>query len=244
MKKLITIFSTLVLFSAVIPSGGCSKPHKPLHMERIALTVRFFESIAARNSAAAARQGKKLYAINPSQEYILRLVSIQESNDAVGNAQNLIRQGRINEALPVVALAAKQYPDNRTLVTAYPKLIQLRNAEKLLKAMDRAKNASAMRGARIAAKAGLSRNITPAFQQYLDAYEKRESDLAKKEKDNLIASGKAVDKATIQAKKDDVDREKTNREFAEKTELLTKKGEQIRKEAGAVPFASEKKDNH
>ena len=45
------------------------------------------------------------------------------------------------------------------------------------------------------------------------------------------------------AKKDDVNREKTNREFAEKTELLTRKGEQIRKEAGAVPFASEKKDN-
>ncbi len=242
MKKLM-IFPTLMLSGVVIlSSGGCSKPHKALHSERVALTVRFFESIAEKNSAAAARQGKKLYAINPSMEYILRLVSIQESNDAVGNAKKLIQQGRINEALPVVALAIKQYPDNRTLVTTYPKLIQLRNAEKLLKAMDRAKNASAMRGARIAAKAGLSRNITPVFKKYLDDYEKRENELAKMEKENLLASGKAVDAATIQAKKDDISREKINREFSEKTESLAKKGEQIRKEAGAVPFASEKKD--
>ena len=241
MKKLTTI-PFLVILTVITISGGCSKPRKPLQMERLALTVRFFESISEKNSAAAVRQGKKLYAINPSQEYILRLTSIQESNDAVKNAQNLIRQGRINEALPIVALAVKQYPDNRTLVTTYPKLIQLRNAEKLLKAMDQAKNSSAMRGARIAAKAGLSRNITPLFQQYLDSYEKREKALAQKEKENIIASGKAVDQASVQAEKDDINREKVNREFSKKIEILSQKGEQMRKDAGAVPFAPENKD--
>ena len=72
------------------------------------------------------------------------------------------------------------------LVSAYPKLVQLRNAEKLLIAMKNAKNASAMRGARIAARAGLSRNLTPQLRKYLQEYEKMEQRITDKERQHTL----------------------------------------------------------
>ncbi len=238
MKKIILYFTFPALLLSLC---GCKKPHPKPPTERVALTVRFFRSISSGDSAAAVRQGRKLYALAPEQDYILRLISIQESNDAVDNAQKLIRQGRINEALPVVAAAVKQYPHNRMLVSSYPQIIQLRNAEKLLAAMARAKNASAMRGARIAAQAGLSRNITPELRNFIDDYRKKENAATEAERAKALAAEKLADadarKAAEAAKLRAADEKIFQRTTAEKSA----DGERARQEAGAVPFESKDK---
>ena len=221
---------------------GCKKPHPKPPTERLALTARFFRSIASSDSAAAVRQGRKLYALAPEQDYILRLISIQESNDAVANAQNLIRQGRINEALPIVAAAVKQYPHNRMLVSSYPKISQLRNAEKLLSAMNRAKNGAAMRGARIAARAGLSRNITPELQNFLDEYRKKENATTRAERAQALAAGKLADADARKAAEAEKLRAADEKIFQHATAEKSAKGERARQEAGAVPFDSAEKD--
>lgn len=220
---------------------GCSKPHQEPPTERLALTVRFFRSIASRDSAAAVRQGRKLYALAPDQDYILRLINVQESNDAVDNAQKLIRQGRINEALPIVAAAVKQYPHNRMLVSSYPKIIQLRNAEKLLAAMERAKSASAMRGARIAARAGLSRNMTPALQKHLDEYRKKENAATEAERKQTLATEKLADSDARRAAEAAKLRAADDKIFQKSAAEKSAAGERARQEAGAVPFDSETK---
>ncbi|MCI5778683.1 MAG: hypothetical protein MR051_02530 [Lentisphaeria bacterium] len=233
MKKFIAIFILALLLTG---STGCGKPHRRLPADKLALTVRFFRSIEAADPAAAARQGRKLYAMDPRQDFILRLISIQESNEAVGNAQKLIRQGRINEALPIVAAAAKQYSHNRTLVSTYPKLTQLRNAETLLAAMNRARTASAMRGARIAARAGLSRNLTPSLKDHLAKYEKLEQDTARKENEKLQDAGKKAADAARQSMTADRQREEAEQKFQQNTSEKTAEGERVRRDAGSVPF--------
>lgn len=231
------IFTIVALAALSIGGIGCSRrPHSAPPTERLALTIRFFRSVQSGDSAAAARQGRKLYMLDTRQDYILHLVSVQESNEAVGEARKLLLKGRINEALPIVSRAIRQYPDNRTLVSTYPKLVQLRNAEKLLKAMRDARQSSAMRGARIAARVGLSRNLTPAFNSYLEAYEKRERQVAERERKTIE---KADQKATVDAKAAlDADRKRAeaDAQFQQNTSAKAAEGERVRKAAGEVPF--------
>jgi hypothetical protein len=228
---------TLLFFTGVITIlCGCGREHKAPPTEKLALTTRFFRSIADNQPAQAVRQGRNLYALDKQQESILRLISIQESNEAVVNAQKLIRQGRINEALPIVAAAAKQYPHNRMLVSAYPKLVQLRNAEKLLLAMKNAKNASAMRGARIAARAGLSRNLTPDLRKYLQDYENLEKIVAKQEHDKIISANQQAQKELSDVKAADRKRAESEQLHQQRTAEKQAEGDQARSQAGAVPF--------
>ena len=233
------------LLTAAILSAGCNKrrKHNPPPLERVSLTVRFFDSVSKRNSAAAVRQGRKIYALDPNQEYLLRLISIHESNEAVRSAQRMLRAGKVGEALKIVSRAVQDYPHNLTLKSTYPKLIQLRNAEKLLSAMDRAKNSSSMRGARIAARAGLSQNLTPEFSAYLQAYEEREKAVAEQEKKATQANLEAVKAAAERDRAADAKREAENVRFMEEMAKKTEAGEKMRQEAGEVPFDPNEKKN-
>ena len=226
-----------LLTGALFAAAGCSRrDHTPPPVERTALAVRFFNSIERRDSAAAVRQGRKLHALN-GREYILRLISIHESNETVRDAQNKLQAGRINDSLAIISAAAKKYPHNLTLKSTYPKLVQLRNAEKLLSAMEEATNASSMRGARIAARAGLSKNITPEFSAYLKNYEAREKAVAEKEKQTTEANLQAAKSAAEQARRADARRQEENARFMQETAKKTEAGEKMRKAAGDVPFA-------
>lgn len=232
MRNYLTSLLALPLLVAV----GCQRARSKPPTGKLALTVRFFQSIAAKDTNAAVRQGEKLYAADPRQDYILQLVSIQESNETVANAQKLIRAGRITQALPVVTEAIKQYPNNRMLAASYPKIAQLRSAEKLLIAMKNARTASAMRGARVAARAGLSRNLTPVLTKYLEAYEKREQLVAKQEQESLEKAGKRAETDAKAVKAADDKRAEADRQFQQSTSKKTAEGERIRREAGAIPF--------
>ena len=233
MKRIVIL--TIILSALLLSAAGCSKrKHRKPPLERADLTVRFFKSIREKKSDLAVRQGRQLIAIDPSAEYIRDLISLQQSNDTIISAQKMVDQGKISDALKLVRENSKKYSDNHTLTDAYSRLLQLRNAERLLRAMSRARNSSSMRGARIAARAGLSLNMTPQLERFIVEYEKRETALAAQEKAQTRKAEKAAKLAAEQAKLEDVKRKAEDKKFAAESAKKIAEGERVSKAAGGA----------
>lgn len=233
MKRIVIL--TIILSALLLSAAGCSKrKHRQPPLERADLTVRFFKSIREKKSDLAVRQGRQLIAIDPSAEYIRDLISLQQSNDTIISAQKMVDQGKISDALKLVRENSKKYSDNHTLSDAYSRLLQLRNAERLLRAMSRARNSSSMRGARIAARAGLSLNMTPQLERFIVEYEKRETALAAQEKAQTRKAERAAKLAAEQAKLEDVKRKAEDKKFAAESAKKIAEGERVSKAAGGA----------
>ena len=233
MKRIVIL--TIILSALLLSAAGCSKrKHRQPPLERADLTVRFFKSIREKKSDLAVRQGRQLIAIDPSAEYIRDLISLQQSNDTIISAQKMVDQGKISDALKLVRENSKKYSDNHTLTDAYSRLLQLRNAERLLRAMSRARNSSSMRGARIAARAGLSLNMTPQLERFIVEYEKRETALAAQEKAQTRKAERAAKLAAEQAKLEDVKRKAEDKKFAAESAKKIAEGERVSKAAGGA----------
>ena len=210
--------------------AGCNEPHKAPPLEQMELTARFFNSIRNRRSDAAIRQANKLIALDPDASYISSLISIQEANDTIADAQKALNKGDINKTIEIVRAGRRKHADNATFAEVYPKVSQLRNAQKLFLAMSRAKNASAMRGARIAAKAGLSMNLTPELEKFLIEYEARGTKLAAKEKADAAAKELAAKKAAAKAAADEKQRKISEKKFSHETAEKSAEGERLRRD--------------
>ena len=231
--------STLIItfLAAVTLLCGCErKPHTPPPVERVALVVRFFNSMENKNFASAVRQGYNIFNLDRSQNNVQTLIYLQESNDAVIEAQKLIDQNKVNEALPVIEKALKLYPQNNTLESARIRLRQLRNAEYLLASMKKARSSSAMSSARSAAETGLSQNITPQLQAFFDNYKQLEAKQADFERKHTADSLEAATTAAEKAKAEDAAREAENLHFMQEMAKKTAISEKMRKDAGSVPF--------
>ena len=147
MKKV--FFYNMVCAAVAAVLCGCSEPHRTPPLEQMELTARFFRNVQENRSEQAIRQGKKLQLLMPDSSYISSLVALQEANDTIALVQEKIERGQINDALALIREGRRKYSGNRTFSQGYPKVFQLRNAEKLFRALPRAKNSSSMRGARI-----------------------------------------------------------------------------------------------
>ncbi len=229
---LITILSTV----AALLCGCEDKKHTPPPVERVGLVVRFFNSMKNKDSASAVRQGQNIYSIDRTQNNVRTLVHLQESNEAIIDAQKLIDKNNINGALGVIVRTLALYPQNNTLENARAKLRQLRNAEPLLAAMQKARSSSAMSSARSAAETGLSQNITPELNKYFENYKLKEAKQAEFERKHTTDSLEAASAAAEKAKAEDAAREAENIRFMQQMTQATAIGEQMRKDAGAVPF--------
>ncbi|MBE6377769.1 MAG: hypothetical protein E7051_02995 [Lentisphaerae bacterium] len=226
-----------MLATAVALLCGCEdKKHTPPPMERVSLVVRFFNSMKYKDSSAAVRQGQNIFSLDRSQNNVRTLIHIQESNEAVVEAQKLIDSGNINGALGIIVKTLALYPQNNTLENARAKLRQLRNAEQLLAAMQKARSSSAMSSARSAAETGLSRNMTPQLQKYFENYKLKEAKQAEFERKHTANSLEAASAAAEKAKAEDAAREAENIRFMQAMAEKTAIGEQMRKDAGEVPF--------
>ena len=217
-----TAVLTAILFCA------CDKPHQAPPLEQMELTARFFKSIENKRSDAAVRQAQKLLSLDPDATYITNFIAIQEANDTIAAAQNALDRGDINKAVEIIRSGRRKHTENQTFSEVYPKVFQLRNARKLFKAMQRAKNASAMRGARIAAKAGLSMNITPELEKFLNAYETRGAKLAAAEKAQATAKEQAAKAAAKAAKAAEKKRKISEEKFSQETARKAAEGERLR----------------
>lgn len=215
---------------------GCKKPHQKPPTERMALTVRFFDSIAAKDSATAVRQGQKLYDVDNSQDYIRRLIEVQESNEAIGKAQELIKKGKIAEAVAVINEAKKQYPANQTLNAALIQLEGLKDAEKIFIRMRNASNSSAMRAELTAAEARLSRNQTPALNKYFQRYDVLVKQTKLWEDRAVSNADKRADADAKRAMAADQQRQAADRKFEQSTSQKTAEGEKLRQNAGDIPW--------
>lgn len=165
---------TLAAVSAVVSAvlAGCSEQKAP-PLERLDLVSRFFESIRNERFADAAQQGRKLYEMDPNNEFLLHLITIHESNAFLRQAQITLNSGKVDETLRILDEGIARYPENRTLRMYRTKVSQLRNAKSLIAAMKRAKGEAAMSAALTAAETGLGTNMSPKLEAYFKSYETR-----------------------------------------------------------------------
>lgn len=152
--------------------SGCSEHREP-PLERMALVSRFFRSVRTGDFEAAANQGRKLYEMDRNNSFLLHLVTIHESNVFLRRAQKALNSGDVEGALKALEEGRRRYPENRTLVMYHSRITQLRNAKKLIKAMEKAKSSAAMSASLTAAVTGLGANTSPELAEYFKEYEKR-----------------------------------------------------------------------
>jgi hypothetical protein len=164
------ICASFAAAAAVFFAAGCSR-HQELPLERSELVLRFFQSIRKGDSEGAVRQGNKISSLDKYNTSIKKLISIQECNRYIKSARNALARGDVQQALKSIEEGRKHYPANRRLTALRSQLRQLRNAEKLLGDMRRAKSSTAMISAMSACRIGLSANRTDALLNYFKNYE-------------------------------------------------------------------------
>lgn len=184
-KNFITIISAGFGVCALL--AGCGEEHQAPPSERNQLVNRFFRSMETGNSVSATSQGQKLLAMDPGNDYIAKLVNIQQSNSYVERAQKLVNAGDVAGALAVVEEGLKVYPLNRTLSQLRGQLRQLRHAKMLIANMRSAKSSSAMTAALTAATTGLSSNRTEKLESYFKTYRQRIAETAAREQAAAVA---------------------------------------------------------
>jgi len=91
-QHLLTIAAVLCLAGGVT---GCGKAHPAPPVERNSLILRFFNSMTTADAAAASEQGEKLRQMDNANDYIIKLVTIQQSNAYLQRAQGEINAGNI-----------------------------------------------------------------------------------------------------------------------------------------------------
>ena len=165
-QHLLTIAAVLCLAGGVT---GCGKAHPAPPVERNSLILRFFNSMTTADAAAASEQGEKLRQMDNANDYIIKLVTIQQSNAYLQRAQGEINAGNIDKALEILNEGVKTYPGNRDLSRQRGRVRQLRNAKMLLNEMKEAKNS------------GLSANMTPKLQAYFNSYKLKIDETAREE---------------------------------------------------------------
>lgn len=170
-----------LLLLLLLVSSGCSEHREP-PLERMELVSRFFRSVRNGDFESAARQGRKLYAMDQNNSFLLHLVTIHESNVFLRRAQKALNDGDVAGALKILEEGRRRYPENRTLGMYHSKVSQLRNAKKLLAAMEKANSSAAMSASLTAAATGLGGNTSPELSEYFKAYEKRIASVAERER--------------------------------------------------------------
>lgn len=173
--------SMLIALCAALMLTGCEKPHPAPPVATAELMLRFFASMRKGDHATAVQQGIKLYAVDNSQESVIRLVMLEQANQYVEEAQKALNEGNLSGALEVLRKGMKQYPDNSALPQHYRRVRQLRNVRALLDAMAKAKNSASMSASLTAARIGLAANTTPELAEYFKQYEKRIAEVRKTE---------------------------------------------------------------
>lgn len=189
------IFAMVAALCLLGGVSGCGKSHTAPPTERNSLILRFFESMSRGDAAAASVQGGKLRAMDPANDYIVELVTIQQSNAFLQKAQGEINAGNINRALEILNAGVKTYPSNRELSRQRGRVRQLRHAKALLSEMEQAKNSAAMSAAMTAAATGLSSNMTPKLREYFKRYRRRIDETARQEAARAAAPEPSVKSA-------------------------------------------------
>jgi len=164
--------------AALAVLAGCSD-HKAPPIEQLDLVSRFFDNVRRHDFETAALQGRKIYAMDRNNEFLLHLITIHESNTFLRNAQKELNSGNVDGALRILEEGSRKYPENHTLRMYCTKVSQLRNAKSLIAAMENARGEAAMSASLTAAETGLGANVSPKLGKYFKNYEERIKKAAK-----------------------------------------------------------------
>lgn len=170
MMKMILKKHWLCVAAASLFLAGCGKEHPAPPSERNELVIRFFDSMKNHDAAAASEQGRKLQAMDSGNDYVAKLVTIQQSNLFVDRAQKALNSGDVSGATAAVEAGLKLYPLNHTLTQLRSNLRILKQAPGLIQAMRSAESSAAKSAALSAASTALAGNMTPELTAYFDAY--------------------------------------------------------------------------
>ena len=170
MMKIFLQYNWLCVAAASLFLAGCGKEHPAPPSERNELVIRFFDSMKNHDAAAASEQGMKLQAMDSGNDYVSKLVTIQQSNLYVDQAQKALNAGDISGAIAALEAGLKRYPLNHTLAQLRSRLRTLKQAPGLLQAMRTAESTAAKSAALSAATAALAGNMTPELTAYFDAF--------------------------------------------------------------------------
>lgn len=152
--------------------AGCSVEVPPPPVERNDLVVRFFRSLRNNSTDSAIMQGEKLYVMDKRNYFIMKLVSIQQANSYIRQAQSHLNSGDLASALKTIESGIRRFPENGELHKQHDKLRKLRHAERHFIAMRTAPNPTAMTSALAAAQAGLEGIESAQLNAFFAAYKK------------------------------------------------------------------------
>lgn len=186
------IFAMVAALGLLGVFSGCGKSYPAPPSERNSLILRFFDSMSRSDAAAASEQGAKLRAMDPANDYISRLITVQQSNTFLQRAQGEINAGNVDRALAILDEGVKTYPANRELARQRGRVRQLRHAKMLLDGMASARNSAEMAAALTAASTGLSSNMTPKLRDAFAAYRLKIETAAREEAARTAAPEPAV----------------------------------------------------
>ncbi|MCQ2379695.1 MAG: hypothetical protein MJ025_02060 [Victivallaceae bacterium] len=202
MMKANRLASTALLLCLFLVPGCEKKKHSAPPSARNDLVARFFSSLKNGDSASAVIQGRKIQDMDPANEFVRRLVEVQEANEAIRATQRMVNAGNIDGALKCINQALERNPNNSQIERVGRKMRQLRNAKTLMRNMALAESASEMSAAMAACSTGLMSNMTPELKKYLDQYEK---DIEKQRQ--LERSNAEKEKADSAARKAQLEKE-------------------------------------
>lgn len=170
MMKIILQYNWLCVAAASLFLAGCGNEHPAPPSERNELVIRFFDSMKNHDAAAASEQGMKLQAMDSGNDYVSKLVTIQQSNLYIDRAQKALNAGDAAGAVAALDEGLKRYPLNHTLSQLRNRVRILKQAPGLLQAMRTAESSAAKSAALSAASTVLAGNMTPELTAYFEAY--------------------------------------------------------------------------
>lgn len=187
MMKMIVKKHWLCVAAASLFLAGCGKEHPAPPTERNELVIRFFDSMKNHDAAAASEQGRKLQAMDSGNDYVAKLVTIQQSNLYVDRAQKALNAGDVTGAIAALEDGLKLYPLNHSLSQLRNRLRILKQALGLIQAMRSAESSAAKSAALSAASTTLAGNMTPELTAYFDAYRAGITAQAEQERNKAVS---------------------------------------------------------
>ena len=199
MMKIFLQYNWLCAAAAGLFLAGCGNEHPAPPSERNELVIRFFDSMKNHDAAAASEQGLKLQAMDTGNDYVSKLITIQQSNLYVDRAQKALNSGNVDGAVAALDEGLKRYPLNLMLSQLRSRVRTLKQVPGLLQAMRTAESTAAKSAALSAASSALAGNMTPEMTAWFDAYRAAIAEQAERERSKAVAEP-AVPKPAVPVK--------------------------------------------
>ena len=125
MKKMYVWIFIVSLASGLL--AGCGKKERAMTppTERNRLLIRLFQSIDSGDYAVSALQAEKFLALDPSNLFLIQMAEIQRGNLAVKEAQKVLDQGDIRQAIAILRRTQQTTPLHAEISQQLDQLQQL-----------------------------------------------------------------------------------------------------------------------